>query len=356
MGCEMTLNPLAKDLEHVLVHTRDLWEEVRGGRIFVSGGTGFFGCWLLESFAWANAQLNLDASMVVLTRNPEAFERKAPHLTSNPSINFQVGDVRSFDFPDGQFRFIIHAATDTTAHDTPEAQIDMFDTIIGGTRRMLDFARHCGTAKLLFTSSGAVYGNQPAEIAHLPEQFPGGPDVTDRRSVYGESKRMAEMLCNLYSAKYGTDCKIARCFAFAGPYLPSDGHFAFGSFIRDALRGNSILVKGDGTPYRSYLYGADLAIWLWTILFRGRSCRPYNVGSECAVSIADLALQIAQTVAPDLKVEVACKPVPGQLPARYVPSTERARTELGLQEYVDLKESIVRSANWHSQVAGAEII
>ena len=345
----MAGNILEQDLEYVLAETQSLWEDLRGNHIFISGGTGFFGCWLLESFVWADDHLNLGASAVVLTRNPVAFRRKAPHLASHSSIRLQAGDVRSFDFPAGQFRFVIHAATDANAQIALDAPLEALHTIIEGTRRMLEFARHCGATKLLFTSSGAVYGKQPSEITHLPETFLGGPDPVDLRSVYGESKRLAELLCTLYSARYGMECKIARGFAFAGPYLPTDGHFAFGSFLSDALQGNLIRVNGDGTPCRSYLYAADLAIWLWTILFRGENCRPYNVGSEHAVNIAELANRIVRTLNPGLKVEIARDPVPGQLPQHYVPSTRRAQSELGLLERIDLSETIVRTARWHSQ-------
>ena len=338
---------LNSDLEHVFRETDILWEELRGQRIFISGGTGFFGCWLLESFARINARLNLGATAVVLTRNPAAFQRKAPHLAACPSIQLYSGDIRSFDFPSGSFRFVIHAATDATEKAVIESPLETLDTIVGGTRHILDFARNCGAQGFLFTSSGAVYGKQPPEVARLSETFRGAPDPADPASSYGESKRLAETLCCIYAAKYGFACRIARCFAFAGPYLPLDGHFAIGNFVCDAIRGEPIRIHGDGTPVRSYLYAADLAVWLWTILFRGENCQPYNVGSEREVSISELATAVVDALSPGLPVETAHRPVPGTLPLRYLPSTALAQNQLGLSEHFTLKEMITRMARWH---------
>src|SRR5207248_5025331 len=160
-------NPLAADLGHVLNHTAGIWDEFRGARLFITGGTGFFGKWLLESFAHANETLSLGACAVVLTRNAAAFRARAPGIAAYPVIEFSEGDVRSFSPPAGPLTHVIHAATPSNFNDEdPEA---MLDQAYQGTRRVLDFARRCGAGKVLFTSSGAVYGRQPPAITHLPD-------------------------------------------------------------------------------------------------------------------------------------------------------------------------------------------
>ncbi len=340
------MNPLARDLDEVLTHTAGIWEELRGRRLFITGGTGFFGCWLLETFAWANDRLGLNAAATVLTRDPAGFARKVPHLAAHPALGFHVGDVRSFTFPTGGFSHVIHAATEASARLNDEDPLRMFDTIVEGTRRTLEFARQAGAKELLFASSGAVYGRQPSAATHLTEDHAGGPDPTQPHWAYGEGKRAAELLCALYAKQHGLRPRIARGFAFVGPYLPLDIHFAIGNFIRDGLRGGPVQVNGDGTPFRSYLYGADLAAWLWTILLRGEPVRPYNVGSEADLPIAQVARAVADGFDPPCTVRIARQPEPGRAPERYVPSTRRAQAELGLRVRVPLPDAIRRTIAW----------
>ena len=345
----MSQNPLAADLDHVLEHTRELWEELRGERIFITGGTGFFGCWLLESFAWANERLGLNASALVLTRHLDAFRKKAPHLAENPAIRFHPGDVRSFEFPDGTFSHVIHAATESNANLNAEDPLTMFDTIVNGTRHTLEFARKCSARKFLLTSSGAVYGRQPPDMTHIPEGYQGAPAPSDPYSSYGEGKRAAETLCALFAKQYGFETKIARCFAFVGPYLPLDIHFAIGNFIRDGLNGGPIVILGDGTPRRSYLYAADLAIWLWTILMRGRTCHPYNVGSDESISIAEVAHCVAAQFPSMIAVEIRGSLNPGNPLERYVPDIHRAKKEIELKANTTLESSIKRTISFYQK-------
>lgn len=345
----MASNRLSEDLEYILERTRDLWGEMRGGRLFVTGGTGFFGTWLLESFCRANSEFGLGASATVLTRNPEAFVAKAPHLAADPAFRFHVGDVRSFGFPAGEFTHVIHAATPASATLNDQSPLVMLDTIVEGTRRTLDFAVEAGAGKFLLTSSGAVYGAQPPDLTHIPETYRGGPDTMSPGSAYGEGKRVAELLCAIYHRQHGIQTKIARCFAFVGPHLPLDKHFAIGNFIRDQLRGEPLRIQGDGTPYRSYLYAADLAVWLWTILFRGPACTPFNVGSEDAHTIREVAEAVTAALGAPQPVAVSRAAPEGGPRQRYVPSTQATRALLGLGPGVPLPDAIRKTAAWYEE-------
>jgi dTDP-glucose 4,6-dehydratase len=340
-------NPLARDLNHIIAHTGDLWEGLRGCRLLITGGTGFVGRWLLESLLWAEDRYRLGLRAVILTRDPVRFAVSAPSLAAHPSIALLAGDMGSFAPPDGDIDFVIHAATEMVGPPGTYDPVHKFDSDVEGMRRVLATGRQRGARRLIFTSSGAAYGRQPPDLAHVPEEYPGAPDPTDPSTAYGQAKRASEFLCAAAAATGDIEVVIARCFAFAGPYLPVDSNYAFGNFMRDALAGGPVVIAGDGTSRRSYLYTADLAIWLWTLLLKGRSGRVYNVGSDVDVSIESLARTIVGIVSPGAEVEVLGRAAVGTPAARYVPSIERARTELGLAPLVPLTDAIERTAAWH---------
>ena len=328
---------LEQDLDAVQTALAPLWWRLAGARLFMTGGTGFIGRWMLEALARAD----IDVEAVILSRDPAAFAARAPHLARR----FQLieGDVTGFTPPGGSFTHVIHAATDASAALNANNPRRMFDTIVTGTRHALDFAIERGAERFFFLSSGAVYGAQPWEVTHVSEDWMGGPDPRDPRSAYGEGKRAAEMLCAIYGKQFGLDVVNARIFALLGPLLSLDIHFAAGNFIRDAMAGRTIRVDGAGTAVRSYLYAADLTIWLWRLLINGKRGAVFNVGSEEAVSIADLAHRTATLLgAPG--VEILGRPDPGWNPGRYVPSTAAIRGALGLSPVIGLDEAIRRTA------------
>ena len=340
------INPLKDDLDFILAHTPEVWHELQGQRLFITGGTGFFGSWLLESLCWANDHLGLGIKATVLSRSPEAFSRKIPHIANDSSITWLKGNVRDFAFPAGEFPYVIHAASEGDPRENLRNPLKQFETILNGTERVLDFAATHSTRKLLYTSSGAVYGTQPSTLSHIPEDYLGSPDTMYASSAYGEAKRAAEILCTLYSNQYGFETKIARCFSFVGPYLPLDANYAIGNFIRDALRGGPIVIIGDGTPFRSYLYAADLTIWLWMILIKGQSCRTYNVGSKEEINILDLAELVKTVLAPKSDIKVLQRTQPVKEIQRYVPSVARATQEFGIMTWASLEVGITRTANF----------
>ncbi len=215
-------NPLTADLDHILTHTRDLWEELRDKRIFITGGTGFFGCWLLESFVWANDKLNLNASALVLSRNPEEFEKKAPHLYQNRAIQFLKGNIQTFDYPEGKFSHLIHGTVYQHPADGKLSNVSLVNEMLTGTRRVLDFCVRANIQKMLLVSTGAVYGEAPSELEKIPESFSGSFDPTLGASAYHHVRRMMESLSVVYASENNFEAKIARCFSFIGPYLPLD--------------------------------------------------------------------------------------------------------------------------------------
>jgi dTDP-glucose 4,6-dehydratase len=300
--------------------------------------------WLLESFAHINDALGLGMRATVLTRDPERFCQKAPHLAARRDLDFLAGDVRNFAFPEGEFRYVVHGATTSGG---PVDDLEMLETIIEGTRRVLDLAATRGTRKFLYISSGAVYGKQPQDLSHIPEDYRGAPDPLDPCSAYGEGKRVGELFSVLEARKAGFEAKIARCFAFIGPHLPLDAHFAAGNFIRDALAGGPIKVKSDGKSVRSYLYASDLAVWLWAILFQGRSSVAYNVGSDEAINVAELAQMIGGLRG--VEVEIG-SPESAVANSRYVPSCRLAAEHLSLQSLMGLKVGLERMLAWNYSV------
>ena len=341
---------MREDLGNIFSHTNHLWEGAREKKFFISGGTGFFGKWLLESLIYINHQLNLGIQVTVLTRNISKFKETVPHLYGHEFISFIEGDVRSFNFPQEKFDFVIHAATETTSPISISDSLEIFDVCVNGTKHVLELAVKCETKKFLLISSGAVYGTQPMNMEYIEESYSGGPDLMNQKGCYGEGKRVSELLSNLYSNRYGFENKIARCFAFVGPYLPLNAHFAIGNFIHDALNGGPLIIKGDGNSCRSYLYTSDLVVWLWTILFIGATNRPYNVGSPSALRISEIASKVSTLSGKKIEIKLLRENKYLLATNRYIPSVERAQRELGLNQSVEMDNAILRTLDWYRDI------
>jgi len=314
-------------------------------QLFLTGGTGFFGKSLLRYWIQQSTQGKSVPAVTLMSRSPDAFLASYPEFVGLPWLTLVKGDVTMpKTFPtELNCSHILHAATDST-NGPMLTPLERFNQIVDGTRNVLDFAHRVGATRFLLTSSGGVYGPQPEKMERIPEDYNGMPDPLQPSHAYSVAKRTAEHLCALYGEAFGIEILVARCFAFVGPDLPLDAHFAIGNFIADAVAGRQITIKGDGLPIRSYLDQSDLATWLLTILEHGQSGRAYNVGSDQAITLLELANMVAETVHPKVPVQVLGSGIDaGNFRRRYVPDITRASKELGLTVSVPLHEAIKRA-------------
>ena len=308
--------------------------------LLLTGGTGFFGKALLRHWQATPAA----PRVTVLSRDPEGFLARHPEFAALPWLRFHAGDILDpASLPaTASFTHLLHAAADSTLGPqlTP---LQRYTQIVDGTRHLLDYAVAHGILRFLLASSGGVYGAQPQDMDRIPEDYHGMPDPLDAQSAYGVAKRCAEHLCALYAQQHGVETVIARGFAFVGRDLPLDVHFAIGNFIRDALARPRITVNGDGTPVRSYMDQRDLARWLEALLRRGRAGQAYNVGSDAALTIAELAHQVRDLLAPGKPVHIAAQDTGGPR-SRYVPCIAKAHAELGLDLRHTLRDAVLETA------------
>ena len=331
-----------EDLDQAINVSSDDLEHWRDSRILVTGGTGVLGSWIVGSLVFANDRLGLGLRLSLVSRDP-----KNVPIRGREDVAVIEGDIRALTIKE-DFDLIIHgAAGSSTNYGLGDAEPRvMAATIIDGTWRILECAAR-NRARLLFLSSGAVYGPQITPVA---EQSNTGPDPLDPRSAYGEAKRVAENLCASATKAGEVEAVIARLFASVGPRLPLDSYFAAGNFLGDVLARRPIRVQGDGRPRRSYLYMGDIPEWCLAIATRGSFGSAYNVGSPEALTIAELAHKIA-ALAPNagLPVEIAVAEQDGPAPW-YVPITSKALSELGLEPRIGIDEALSKSFSWFSAI------
>ena len=309
--------------------------------IFVTGGTGFFGRALLRHWMAMKEAGSFTEDVGILTRHPQVFLDSYPEFSKLSWLKLFKGDVLEYSTLPKNIVIdrIIHAATESTngAVLTP---FKTYNDIMVGINNILNFAVKNDVRRFLLTSSGAVYGPQPANLDKIPENYLGRPDPLLPSSAYGLGKSAAEHLCSLYRDKYDLQIVIARCFAFVGADLPLTAHYAMGNFIHDALYGAEINVGGDGSPLRSYMNQSDLARWLLCIFDEGVTGHAYNVGSDEAISISDLAYLVRDILSPSKLVVFKNTVTTFQGRNVYLPDISAAKNGLNLDVTISLRESI----------------
>lgn len=339
------MSQVSDDLNQILETSADTARSLADQSVLLTGGTGFVGSWLTRAWSHAAARMNGRGRLVIVSRDPQAFVRSHGPLSDH--ISFISGDIRTFELAGaGSFDLVIHAATPARATINSGSPGEMLSIILDGQKNLIRQLEGTNRPRLLFTSSGAVYGPQPVGVDRVAETQLTGPDPMNPLSAYHEGKRMAELMLAIATREGIIDAVVARLFAFVGPFLPLDEHFAIGNFIRDGLAGGPIIVKGDGTTVRSYQYPTDMVSWLWKIAAHGTSQSAYNVGSDHALSMREIA-SAAGFATGVSDVRVLGVPDKSRPVDRYVPNIDKARNELGLNNLIDFDEAVQRTVRWH---------
>ena len=334
---------LSDDIDFIFNQLKELTDLslLNNKNIFITGGTGLFGKSILNILIHIKKFYNF--RITVLTRDINSFISHYPEYNLN-YINFIQGDIRNFQYNGQDFDYIIHAATPASAKLEEENPNEMYSIALEGTKKIIELTKKMNIEKLLFTSSGAIYGNQPNELDCINEEYEGNP-IT----YYGKAKKISEQLL----LESDINVTIARCFAFVGPYLNLNIHFAIGNFIKNVINNEDIVIKGDGRPLRTYLYTADLIIWLLTMLLKANNKSIYNVGSSNEISIYNLAKKVSNCMKGYKKnINILTEPNYNKPTQKYIPNNTKIIKELYVKENFDLETSIKRTIKYNLDIKG----
>ena len=311
--------------------------------LLIIGGTGFFGKSFLDAYKRGLLDKWNIKEIIIISRNVRSFQENYPELcnSSVQFINEDIGKVDRLPFAD----FVIHAAASSDASRYLINNQKEKDNIISGTLNYCQLApKFNKQSRIVFCSSGAVYGYQSEYFKYLDEDMSFGniENLNEVKKSYAFAKRDAEFAIQKLGQS-GLKVSIARCFSFVGKYLPRDQHFAIGNFISDGLARRDIIVKADSKVYRSYMYADDLVEWLLTLADDANiNCPIFNVGSDQEIEIRDLAQVVSNFFNVGVKYLSA---INSSEIDRYIPSIEKAQKQLGLKEKFDINKSIMNTAS-----------
>lgn len=264
-------------------------------KLLIIGGTGFFGKSILDSFLKDQLNRYSIKRVIVLARNIDKFFINHPNFKGHKNIEFIKGDIKtinSLPYAD----IVIHAAASTNQVDYKKnSNLERINIELGTSNYLKIAHKVHQKSKIVYCSSGAVYGKQPNHIFRVKEDYPFQDleDISLLKKDYTLGKRNAEKLI-LKSGENGLNVSIARCFAFYGKYLPKEGHYAYGNFLNQAIQGNDIEIKAKNQVFRSYMHSDDLVESLIKIAKQASTeCPIYNVGSDEEISLFDLANKLA---------------------------------------------------------------
>ena len=283
---------LEEDLDRIAQTIAELG--FTGKTFFITGATGLVGSMLVKALCWANDHYALKNQVIAQLRNPAKGDQVFAGYTG---IAYCVGDIRDPIPWDGKVDYLIHAASETKSKNMVEHPVETLWTALCGSKNMLDFAKAKQVTKVVYLSSMEAFGAVTSDD-RAAENMLGAIDLTKPRSCYPESKRMVENMCACYHAEYGTPVTMARLAQTFGAGVPADDTRVFAQFARSAIRGEDIVLHTQGTSCGNYVYTADAATAIFTLLKKGSDGECYTVANEStSMQIRDMANLVADEIA-----------------------------------------------------------
>lgn len=331
------------DLKFVSTKGEAVFKKLAGQNILIIGATSFVGMWMTETILYADIKYSLGISLTLISRNKEkTIERFGKYIASGKikPIYKSLHDVKKDELTDVQQVVNLATLTDSTSGDLQLLDnIKMFQIFWN----LLDASK---IHNILFTSSGAVYGKNQEKLTYLKETDPNNFNNNYKNLGYGIGKLSSEFLGFEWSKRDGINFKVARLFSFSGAFLPLNSSYVIGNFVKNVLNNEELLIKNPGNVYRSFLYGADLSLWLWTILVNGRNTL-YNVGSDKQITTIELANIVSEIYYSEIRVNLMKENIGND--ESYIPNIEKIKKELSVEIGYSLKESIIKMINWNKK-------
>ena len=274
-----------------MAEIKDLpWEKLSRCNILVTGATGLIGSSFVDVLM---SNPNKDYQVYALGRNENRAQARFIRFKDDPAFHFLSGDVTLPLASDESFHFIIHAASNGSPNFFANNPVEVMKSNLFGVTNLIEYGLAHDMKRFLYVSTGEVYGVNEAAV--FDESSYGYVDILDTRSCYPSSKRAAETLALCYAAEYGADVVVARPCHTYGPHFTESDNRVYAQFIRNVLRGDDIVMKSDGSQYRSWCYVDDCVSALLYILLKGKNGQAYNIADKnSVVTIRQLAEMIAQ--------------------------------------------------------------
>lgn len=310
-----------------------------------TGATGFIGRSLLLKLVELLPINDEKVNIVVISRSIKAITALKKVVGNRANIIAINDDILNIStLPHDNYEYVIHAASPGSKDRFSNLNSDLenFEVTFLGTKKILDFSRDCFFGKLLFLSSGAIYGDS-VRILHS-EDSPYANSPLHSFSNYAEAKRASETLINLYSRQYRFNWAVARIFAVIGEemYLEENSGYIFSGFVRSTLHNQPLVINGNPESERSFIDIDDCVRYLQAILIDDVSHRVFNIGSVNPMSMMGLAQLFNEVSGKDLPI--IASNLDGA--ASYMCSNiERAINTFGFQPLVPLSKSISKIIN-----------